>query len=283
MVLTPPRLVATDLDGTLLRSDGTVSPRTQEALAHLDRLGVPLVIVTGRPVRWMDDLWDQIGGHGLAVLSNGALVYDVAARRIRETHTIAEPVVIEVAARLRHAIPGTAFALEMSGPERGSTVGIEPEFLSKYDDESRGALEDESRGIHVGSFDRLLGDPVVKLLAQHEVMDPEDFWANVHSLVGDLVTTTWSSAHAMVEISAHGVTKASTLALLAGELGLGPQDVLAFGDMPNDIAMLEWAGLSYAMANAHPLALQAANLRAGTNDDDGVAKVLEAIFNTLPS
>ena len=126
-----------------------------------------------------------------------------------------------------------------------------------------------------------IGDPVVKLLAQHDEMEPEAFWANVHSAVGDLVTTTWSSEHAMVEISAHGVTKASTLASLAADLGLGPEDVLAFGDMPNDIAMLEWAGLSYAMANAHPLALDAASHRAGTNDEDGVARVLEVIFANI--
>ena len=79
-----------------------------------------------------------IGGHGLAILSNGALVYDVAAREVRDTHTIAESVVIEVADRLRDGIPGTAFALEMNSPETGSTVGIEPEFLSRYDDDGRG-------------------------------------------------------------------------------------------------------------------------------------------------
>ncbi len=277
MVLKP-KLVATDLDGTLLRSDGTVSPRTQRALAHLESVGVPLVIVTGRPIRWMDDLWGPIGGHALAILSNGALVFDVAAREIRETHTIAASVVIEVADRLRDAIPGTAFALEMT-----NGVGIEPAFLSRYDQDDRQALDDESRGIRIGAFDSFVGDPVVKLLAQHEVMAPETFWATVHSVVGDLVTTTWSSENAMVEISAQGVTKASTLALLAADLGLGPEHVLAFGDMPNDIAMLEWAGSSYAMANAHPLAITAADLRASSNDEDGVAQVLEAVFAIAPS
>lgn len=267
-------MVATDLDGTLLRSDGTLSPRTQKALAHLDRIGVPLVIVTGRPVRWMEHLWDLIGGHGLAVLSNGALVYDVADRRPSRTHPIDRKVINEVSARLRERIPGTTFALELAGG-----VGIEPEFLRRYDEDGgRSAVEDESLGIRVGHLDSFLGDPVVKLLAQHEELAPETFWAEVHSVAGDLVTTTWSSEHALVEISALGVTKASTLAQLAADLGLGPEHVLAFGDMPNDIAMLEWAGVSYAMDNAHPLALEAANHRTASNDDDGVAQVLEAIF-----
>ena len=81
MVPVTPRLVATDLDGTLVRSDGTVSERTQRVLVELDRLGVPVVFVTGRPLRWAADVFDHVGGHGLAVISNGALVWDVAGDR----------------------------------------------------------------------------------------------------------------------------------------------------------------------------------------------------------
>ena len=90
------------------------------------------------------------------------------------------------------------------------------------------------------------------MLAVHRELEPEDFWRQVAAVVGDQVVTTWSSSFALVEISAAGVTKASTLATLAAEMGVGPDDVVAFGDMPNDLPMLEWAGTSYAMANAHP-------------------------------
>ena len=72
-----PRLVATDLDGTLVHSDGSVSPRTREVLAALDARGVPVVFVTGRPLRWTEEVFEHVGGHGLAVVSNGALVWDV--------------------------------------------------------------------------------------------------------------------------------------------------------------------------------------------------------------
>ena len=100
--------------------------------------------------------------------------------------------------------------------------------------------------------------------------------------IGHLVTTTWSSTGALVEISAPGVTKASTLALLCDELGVEPEEVVAFGDMPNDLPMLAWAGTSFAMAAAHPTVLDLADHVAPGYDEDGVAAVLEKLFGLQP-
>ena len=116
------------------------------------------------------------------------------------------------------------------------------------------------------------------MLALHLELAPEDYWSQVEQLVGSQVTTTWSSVGSLVEMSAAGVTKASTLALLCEQLGVSPAEVLAFGDMPNDIAMLEWAGTSYAMGNAHPSAVAAAGHVAPRNDEDGVAQVVEQLL-----
>ena len=88
MALTRPRLVATDLDGTIVRSDGSVSTRTREVLLDLDGRGVPVVFVTGRPLRWMEELWSAVGAHGLAIVANGAVVYDVTSRRVRDVRGI---------------------------------------------------------------------------------------------------------------------------------------------------------------------------------------------------
>jgi hydroxymethylpyrimidine pyrophosphatase-like HAD family hydrolase len=95
--------------------------------------------------------------------------------------------------------------------------------------------------------------------------------------VGDDAVATWSG-EGLVEISAPGVTKAATLSLVADELGVAAPDVVAFGDMPNDLPMLEWAGTAYAMANADPLVLQAADHLAPSNDHDGVARVLASLY-----
>ena len=260
-----PRLVATDLDGTLLHSDGGVTPRTREVLAELDRLGVPVVYVTGRPVRWMDDLWETVGGHGLAICSNGAVTYDVAARGIRSVRPMPANMVLEVGELLRSKLPGTAYALEMT-----TGFGLEPEFMRRHD---RPNVE-----VPVARLEDLLNGTVVKLLAQIDGVDPEVYWRQVEELVGDRVTVTWSSEWAMVELSALDVTKASTLALVCDEFGIDGADVVAFGDMPNDLALLSWAGSSYAMGNAHPLVRELADHLAPTNDDDGVASVLSDLF-----
>ena len=262
------KLVATDLDGTLLRSDGTVSPRTRRVIDDLEGRGVTVVFVTGRPTRWMDSLWEHVGDHGLAVCSNGGIVYDVATHRVRSYRPIPVEVGLEVAARLRSGIPGTTFALE-----RTDGFAKEPEFRERY------PVPDD---LDVAPIGELFDDRAVKLLSRHEELDPEEFWLAADRLVGDLVTTTWSSVGALVEISAAGVTKASTLALLCEEQGVAPEEVVAFGDMPNDLPMLAWAGTSFAMADGHPTVLDLADHVAPGHDDDGVAVMLEDLFGLVP-
>jgi Cof subfamily protein (haloacid dehalogenase superfamily) len=258
------RLVATDLDGTLLHTDGTITERTRRTLTAVEERGVEVVFVTGRPVRWMDHLWEHVGGHGLAVCSNGGIVYDVHARAVDRARGIPQSVGRKVADVLREAVPGTTFALEKT-----DGFAREPGFLPRVP---------PAEEIPVGPLEEIFDDRVVKLLARHEEAEPEAFWAEVESHVGNLVTTTWSSLGALVEMSAAGVTKASTLELLCQERGIGADEVVAFGDMPNDLAMLQWAGTSYAMANAHPSVLELAERTAPSTEQDGVAPVLEELF-----
>lgn len=260
-----PRLVATDLDGTLLHTDGTVTARTREVLEELDRRGVPVVFVTGRPLRWMEALWTDVGGHGLAICSNGGIVYDVSRHQVRSARTIAPATVVQVGDLLRGVLPGTTFAVEKT-----DGFAREESFLPRVA---------PPHAVPVGTLTDIADDSVVKLLARHDTRDPESFWAHVEEAVGHLVTTTWSSSSALVEMSAHGVTKASTLELLCREMGVAAAEVVAFGDMPNDIALLEWAGTSFAMDNAHPSVHATATRRAPANDADGVASVLAELFD----
>jgi Cof subfamily protein (haloacid dehalogenase superfamily) len=267
------RLVATDLDGTLLHTDGTVTARTRDALTAVEALGVTVVFVTGRPIRWMRDLWQHVGDHGLAVCSNGGIVYDVPTQAVRSARPIPVDVGLRVADLMREAIPGTTFALE-----RIDGFAREPDFMRSVT--SRVNPDGTPEDIEVAPLDELFDGQAVKMLARHEELEPEWFWAETERLVGHLVATTWASTGALVEISAAGVTKASTLALLCRELGIGADEVVAFGDMPNDLAMLHWAGTSYAVANAHPDVQAAADHVVASNDEDGVAQVLESLAPT---
>jgi Cof subfamily protein (haloacid dehalogenase superfamily) len=260
-----PRLVATDLDGTLVRSDGTVSAYTREVLAELDRRGVPVVFVTGRPLRWAEDVFEYVGGHGLAIVSNGGLVWDVARSDVHLLRPIDPEVGLEVCTLIRDAVPGSTFAVEsLSG------IALEDGFPERH------PLPAEARR---GPIEDLFGETSVKLLARHEEVPAQEFWDRAVLAVGDRVVVTWSSTSALLEISGAGVTKASTLALLCADHGVAAEDVIAFGDMPNDLPLLGWAGTSYAMADAHPTVTAAADRVAPGHDDDGVARVLAGVFD----
>jgi hydroxymethylpyrimidine pyrophosphatase-like HAD family hydrolase len=166
---------------------------------------------------------------------------------------------------MREAVPGTVFAVETV-----EGIALEPDFLERHP---------VPPGSVRGQLDQIFDRPAVKVLARHEGMEAQEFWDRARAAVGELAVITWSSNSALLEVSAEGVTKASTLALVCDAQGVGREDVVAFGDMPNDLPMLSWAGTSYAMANAHPSVIEAADHVAPSNDDDGVARVLAGLFD----
>ncbi|MDP9864252.1 MULTISPECIES: HAD family hydrolase [Streptosporangium] len=261
-----PRLVATDLDGTALRSDGTVSPRTAAAFARVESAGATLIFVTGRPPRWMHAVAGAVRHRGLAICANGALVYDLHTEQIVKSHLIPPDVLEEVVRRLREKVPELAFSVEYEGG-----------FAHESDFRLGGWDGKAVAGLRVGTA-TLISRPCAKLLALHPRMDPDILQETVYGLVGDLVTPTHSSGRALIEMSAHGVTKASALATLAEGREITSAEVIAFGDMPNDLPMLRWAGTSYAVANAHAEVLAAVDHVTAANNDDGVARVLEDLY-----
>lgn len=264
---TLPRLVATDLDGTLLRSDGSVSTYTAAVLGELEERGVHVVFVTGRPLRWAREVFAYVGGHGLAIVSNGALVWDVAADAPWLERPIPAEVALDVARALREAIPGVRFAAETLGG-----WAMEPGYLRKRADDMHGFP-----AVREVLLDDLLDRPVLKLLGRGTELEPDAFVAAADLIVGDQVNVTHSS-FPLLEISARDVTKASTLELVAARLGVEADEVVAFGDMPNDLTMLTWAGRSYAMADAHPEVVSCAGHLAPGHDEDGVARVLAELL-----
>lgn len=249
-------LVATDLDGTLLRTDGTVSGATRRVLAAVDDAGVPVVFVTGRPLRWMAALWPVVGAHGVAVVGNGAVVYDVATQTVRRVRALERGAGLDVVAAIRDAVPDALMAIE-------DLEGIALESAAFKDDPST----------RVGPLEDLWGDAVTKLLVRAPALDAAELQTRVAAAVGPAATVTWSMP-GLVEISAVGVTKAAALAEVSADLGVDRDDVHAFGDMPNDLPMLTWAGTSYGVAGAHPSVLDVVDHVVPDNDADGVARTV---------
>jgi Cof subfamily protein (haloacid dehalogenase superfamily) len=260
-----PRLVATDLDGTIVRPDGEISDRTVRALQGVADLGVPVVFVTGRPPRWMAPVAERTGHRGLAICANGALVYDLHTEQVVDTYPLSVEVGLEVSRLLRAALPDVGFAVETA-----QGFSRESSYRPRYDVGMESA---------VAAVEEIFTGPATKLLARHESLDADELLATAREAVGDLAELTHSSTSGLVEISAAGVSKASTLARLCERQGVRAADVLAFGDMPNDLPMLAWAGHAYAVAGAHPAVLAAVDRYAPGVEQDGVARVLEATFD----
>lgn len=261
----PPRLVATDLDGTIVRSDGTITARTVAAVARAEEAGARVVFVTGRPPRLMGDVVEAFGARGLAICSNGAYVLDLHTGEVIEENAIQVAVLAEAARRLREAIPGIGLAVEFAH-ETASDALYEP--------------WDWDRGITLQRVADtvLLGRPAPKLMGRHPEHSADDMLAMARPVLDGLVNVYHSNGLRLIEAIAPGVSKASALASLAERAGIDPSAAVAFGDMPNDLPMLGWAGTSYAVANAHPVVCAAADHLIAANDQDGVAEVLERLF-----
>jgi Cof subfamily protein (haloacid dehalogenase superfamily) len=268
-------MLASDLDGTLLRSDGTVSPASRDALAKAEAAGLVVAFVTGRPPRWLHEVADATGHTGVAIGANGAVTYDLHTETVLASHPIEVALLAEVTKLLRAAIPEVAFGLE-----QGLNFAHEPAY--RHDWDIAPATDRSGRQlprVTVAELPELLDNPAVKLLARGRGLAADEFMDRVEEVVGDLVTVTRSGHSPLVEISAPGITKASGLAALASSRGVGQQDVAAVGDMPNDVPMLLWAGHSYAVANAHPAAQAAAGeVLAESNDEDAVARLIHRLL-----
>ena len=259
-----PQLIVSDLDGTLLRSDETISDATLAELGRWAGTGVPLVIATGRPPRWMLGVRERLGG-GTAICCNGAVLMDLGSFTVLDEDPLTPDVLAAITGELRRRQPGTWFAVEY-----GDQFRHEPVYQPRWDV--------DAPGVAVATLAEMVVQPVAKLLARHEDLPRDEFVELVVQVVGDTATVTNSSTDALAEISARGVTKASGLARLAADRGLGAGDVVYFGDMPNDLAAFDWVreggGRAVAMANAHRDVLAAATDVTDSNDADGVAAFL---------
>ena len=262
-----PRLIATDMDGTLLRNDETVSPATVRELERWQAEGVPVVLATGRPPRWMREIREVVPV-GTAVCCNGAVLLDLERFEILDELALDPGRLRIITAELRDAHTDMWFAVEY-----GLEFRHEPHYRPRWDIDAPGVEE--------ATLEEMLQAPAAKLLVRSETMPRDAFVELVSAVVGDDATVTTSSADALAEISAPGVTKATGLARVAAEHGVEPADIVYFGDMPNDVAAFEWVreagGRAVAMAHAHPEALAAATDVTLTNDEDGIVAFLRGL------
>ncbi|OZC87527.1 Cof-type HAD-IIB family hydrolase [Rhodococcus sp. 14-2470-1a] len=264
-----PRLVASDVDGTLLDHREKVTERTRRAVLAMVGAGTPFVLSTGRPPRWISPVVDQLGFAPMCVCANGAVIYDAGTDRILDAEVLTGETLHWLADLAYQALPGCGLAAERVGETAHDAAT--PQFVSSPGYEHAWLNPDNTEV----SLAEVIDVPAVKLLIRLSSASSGDMVAALAPLVDGRADITFSTDNGLIELSAPGVTKASGLALVAERLNVQAADIAAFGDMPNDVPMLHMAGLGVAMGNAHPAAVAAADEITTTNADDGVARVLE--------
>ncbi len=271
----PIRLIATDLDGTLLRSDQTVSARTRRALDAARAAGIQVVPVTARQPFGVRRIAEQAGFADYALCGNGAHgVHLATGETLFEAH-VTSAAQTALAQALSARVPGVLFV----SVRRGGEVFVAQRGyadLAHFEDHKRDPAD-----MGAASLSEVLAEPSLKFVVRHPLLTPRELLPEVRALgLGGFEVT--HSGAPFLEVLAEGVSKAWGLARLCALLGTGREEVLAFGDAPNDAEMLAWAGRSVAMGNADPEVRSAAGEVTLTNDEDGVAAVIERLLN-LPA
>lgn len=261
------RAIASDLDGTFLGADGLPSRRNVDAVLRAAEHGVRTIFATGRPFRWLEVLKPMLEADPLVLASNGAVRYDLHHDTVISADLLDVASTLGVVADLRATDPRLVMAVEL---------------LEGYAADRAFPIRDDR--LHL-----LLGEEVETAIAEHSPVkllvlgigvSSDVLAAEVGPVIGERMTTTWSftSQHGMLEVSRSGVSKATGLRTLLGELGLDPAHVAAFGDMPNDLSMLEMVGHPFRMGHAHPLLEEAGFPVAGDHDDSAVGRRIEELL-----
>lgn len=230
-------LVATDLDGTLLRGDFTVSERTRRALRDATDAGIEVVYATGRPPRWLPEVYEATGHRPITICANGALT--LRGDEVLDVVAIPAPVVQQLY-----------------------------DLLSAYDVEF--VFHAEEWNGHV-----------LKVLAGAPDLGQEDadsLLERVRATVGDLVEPTHSATgRLLIEMGPAGITKANAVEKVREQFFPGYTRI-AVGDMPNDLALLEWADIAVTVETGHPWLKTLTERILPGPDDDGLAILLEDLM-----
>lgn len=259
------RLIASDLDGTLLAPDGQLSARTRSAVAAAAAAGIAVIAATGRTFRSADHRLRPSPHIRTMVCSNGALVYDLHANRVDRVRPIAGDLLRDAFDYLRSRIPDLVFGWETAGG-----FGLESHFGIKPGDSER----DNSL---IGGPQTVADvDEAVKAFIAHPNVEQVELQRLVAPELPAALNGATSGAR-FIEVTAAGVDKGTTVAALAQEWGFAPDEVLAMGDQMNDESLLRWAGTSVAMGNARPEIKDIADHVTGPCIEDGAAQIIESV------
>ena len=270
-----PKLVATDLDGTLLGETGEVGPRTRRALTACWDAGIPVVGVTGRGPRLLDSVRAALDGRGIAVLAQGGFVVDLERDEVLRTVALPRAQAVAVVERIE-AVAGELVLAVEDAAQQGEVHGqlrVQHGFDWPYP-EGTELLARE---------DVLPPGPVLKVFVRSPGIGQDELLALARSVVDPADAELTHAGLGFIEVLPPGITKATGLAVALERYGVGFGHVLVFGDMPNDLPMLtavgDAGGRAIAVANAHPAVRAVVSGLTSGHRADGVARYLEAVLD----
>jgi Cof subfamily protein (haloacid dehalogenase superfamily) len=271
-----PRLVATDLDGTLLDSSGRVSPRSRSALDACWAAGIPVVGVTGRGPRLLASVREALSGRGIAVLAQGGYVVDLERDEVLRTIGLprdrAQAVIDRIEAVAGELSVAVEDAAEQAAARRASPLRVQHGFDWPYPEPAE--ILPRHQVLPPGA--------VLKVFLRSPTLGQDELLALARRVVEPAEAEVTHAGLGFIEVLPPGITKATGLAVALDRYGVGFGDVLVFGDMPNDVpmvvAVLEAGGRAVAVANAHPAVRAVAPELTSGHDADGVARCLEAVL-----
>jgi Cof subfamily protein (haloacid dehalogenase superfamily) len=272
-----PKLVATDLDGTLLDSAGEVTPRTRAALEATWDAGIPVVGVTGRGPRLLDSVRVALDGRGIAVLAQGGFVVDLERSEVLRTVGLPRDQAAAVIARIEEVAGDLIVAVEDAAEqaEASAPLRVQHGFNWPYPEPA-----------HLLPRHEVLPEgPVLKAFLRSSTIGQDELLALARGVVDPADAEVTHAGLGFIEVLPPGITKATGLAVALERYGVGFGDVLVFGDMPNDLPMLtavaEAGGRAVAVANAHPAVRAATTEVTSGHDAEGVARYLEAMLRDV--
>ncbi|MGY1729538.1 HAD family hydrolase [Geodermatophilus sp. SYSU D01062] len=269
-----PRLVATDLDGTLLDSAGEVSPRTRAALDACWAAGIPVVGVTGRGPRLVDSVRAALGGRGIAVLAQGGYVVDLERDEVLRTVGLPRSQAEAVVERIEEVAGDLVLAVEDAAEQAEARAALRVQHGFDWPYPEPAHLLPRHSVLPEGA--------VLKVFLRSSTLGQDELLARARRVVDPAEAELTHAGLGFIEVLPPGVTKATGLAVALDHHGVDLGDVLVFGDMPNDLPMIgavtDAGGHAVAVANAHPAVRAAARGRTGGHDADGVARYLEAVL-----
>jgi Cof subfamily protein (haloacid dehalogenase superfamily) len=257
------KLLATDLDGTLVADLHTIPPRTQAAIKAAMARGVRVVIATGREYEITHKFSNALGLTTPIICYQGALIYDPSTGQTIAREGLSLPAT--------YALIDAARALELA-----LTLHVEGQvYIERLTPYGRAFFEDiGTQLVEVSDFKQALTSLPIKGLIVHPAAETKTMAARLQAALGDNVNV-FHSLDVLIEVTSPNVSKGHALQILAGRYGLAQNEVMAIGDQDNDAEMIAWAGLGVAMGNASPKAKAVAKVIAPPLSEEGAAWAIE--------